>query len=129
MAEINGLVFRKGSEIPLRPRLRRGAAPIAIADNAVKCRGERLGKIWWRGAQWAVTGYGLERLDGRYAIPKERLLEDPAHLWPLHMASKRRDVVDLDEFTTAWMVALLLHGYGGQITPADLRELFATLPP
>jgi hypothetical protein len=97
---------------------------IAIADNEVTMRGDRLGNIWWRGAQWAVTEDGIERLDGGYVIEKTRLQELP---WPLHMAGKVW--VDIEEFATAWLVGLMLHGYGEKADPKDLLDLFAKLPP
>lgn len=113
---------------PLPPRQRRDVERIAIADNEVKCRGEALGEIWWRGAQWAVTSDGIEALDGTYVIEKDRLPDAGKEFpWPLHMAGK--GWVDNDEFTTAWMVALLLHGYGATAESGKLRALFALLPP
>jgi hypothetical protein len=114
-----------GKVIP--PRQRRRMQRLVIAENEVPCRGDALGEIWWRAAQWAVTADGLERLDGCYFIDKKRLLENREYPWPLHMAGK--PWVDADEFTTAWMIALVLHGYGVMIEPAKLRELFALLPP
>lgn len=61
--------------------------------------GQRLSKpIYWRGSQWAVTSYGIEALDGSYAIPKERLYEgeedddtgglSTGHTWWKHMREK-----------------------------------------
>jgi hypothetical protein len=73
-------------------------------------------EIWWREGQWDVTAYGLEvrRSDGdheipAYAIPADRLLEglDEDYPWPFHMASK--NWVDISDFATAWMIALILH--------------------
>jgi hypothetical protein len=109
------------------PPPRRGAKPIAIANNDVKVRGEELHPIWWRGARWAVTAYGIECLDGTYAIERNRLLEDlPDFSWPQHMAGKIW--VDIDEFATAWLIGLLLHGYGRKIKPAQLRDVCGRLP-
>lgn len=31
--------------------------------------------VHWKGRQWAVTGYGIEALDGMYHVP-------PADIWP-----------------------------------------------
>ena len=116
-------------EKPIPPHQRRDVERVTIADNEVKCRGEALGEIWWRGAQWAVTSDGIECLDGTYFIAKGRLLENREYPWPLHMAGK--GWVDNDEFTTAWMVGLVLHGYGygNRINAKRLRALFAMLPP
>ena len=92
-------------------------------------RGEDLGTEWWRGSQWSVTEHGIECRDGTYFIDKNRLLEDlPAHSWPEHMAEKTW--VDVDDFTTAWMVALVLHGYSlDKVPQALLLKMFAKLPP
>lgn len=37
-----------------------------------------------------------------------------------HMANDRD--VDLDEFATAWMVALVLHGFGDKLKPGFVNE-------
>jgi hypothetical protein len=111
--------------IPLQPK--RGAPSIAIADNEVKQRGDNLGDIWWRGAQWAITPRGLESLDGTYLIDGNSTIEDPPEYTCVkQMAGKAG--VDIDEFTTAWMIALILHGFGPKMKPEELRELFAQLP-
>jgi hypothetical protein len=83
---------------------------IEIDDATVVARtDEPLHPIWWRGYQWAVTEYGIERLDGTYAIEASRLREDmPDTCWPDHMAEKRW--VNVPEFITAWLVAIALHG-------------------
>lgn len=44
----------------------------------IRVRGEALHPVLWRGKQWAVTEYGVEALDGTYAIEKARLGEDQA---------------------------------------------------
>jgi hypothetical protein len=76
-----------------------------VHDNApVKLRGERLHPVWWQGRQWAVTKYGIEARDGRYAIEASRLNESD---WVAHMAEK--EWVDEADFNTAWLVALTLH--------------------
>jgi hypothetical protein len=112
---------------PLPPRRRRGAARIEISSEPVKVRGEELSEIWWRGAQWAVTAYGIECLDGTYVIESSRLLEDEEYPWPRHMAEKIW--VDLDEFVTAWMIGLFLHGHGAKADIGRIRKSFAALPP
>ena len=89
--------------------------PIQLATSQVNRRGEKLDPIRWRAKQWAVTDYGIEALDGTYYVEAHRLLEQPAYPWPKHMAAK--DWVDPDEFTTAWLVALVLHN---QLNPAKL---------
>lgn len=91
---------------------------IALDHSVVTVRGEPLADIWWRGRQWAVTSYGIECLDGTYYIEKSRLTENMAdYPWPRHLSEK--EWCDSDEFATAFMVALVLHGYGRQ----DVRGL------
>jgi hypothetical protein len=109
------------------PPLLHGEAPLALANNTPRVRGEALAPIWWRAAQWAVTSYGIECLDGTYAIEHTRLLE-MRETWPHHMAGKIW--VDLDEFATAWLIALVLHGYLRRpgLSPGRLREIFSQLP-
>ena len=111
----------------LRPEKHRGAAPIALDDTVVPILGEEPLEIWWRGRQWAVTAYGIEALDGRYPIDARRLVEKQGHSWPEHMADK--DWVDVDEFATSWMVALVLHGQAGKLDPTAVRQILSTLPP
>jgi hypothetical protein len=95
---------------------------IATSRNVVAVRGEQPSQIWWRGAQWAVTTSGIERLDGTYSIKADRLLEDePDYSWPEHMAGK--GWIDVDEFVTAWLVALAMHGYDGKLTPDRVHEI------
>ena len=84
---------------------------IAADKKPVKSRGERLSPIWWQGKQWAVTERGIECRDGTYFIAADRLPgTNPS--WPIHMAGKTW--VDLDDFCTAFLIALLLHGHGGK---------------
>jgi hypothetical protein len=65
--------------------------------------------MWWRGRQWAVTDHGIEALDGTYAIPTSRLVEDiDDHSWLAHMGEK--SWVDTEDFATAWLVALAIFG-------------------
>ena len=87
--------------------------PIVIDDTPVKVCGDAPQKIWWQGKQWAVTEYGIECRDGTYAIPAKKLTYDldsgSNHGWVEQMRSK--DWVDMDDFRTAYFVALSMHGY------------------
>ena len=65
--------------------------------------------IWWAGRQWAVTGYGIERIDGhRYEIQASRLgktrkhPEGPFCDWHVHLACKG---VDIEDFIAAYRLA------------------------
>jgi hypothetical protein len=83
---------------------------------------EPLSNILWRGRQWAVTEYGVECLDGSYYFDAKRLGEDlPGHSWCEHMAEK--EWVDIEDFCTAWLVAIALHG--SRIDPAQIRAAIA----
>jgi hypothetical protein len=64
----------------------------------------------WRGRQWAVTSQGLHAPGESYCIEACRLGEVRASRysdWMLHMAEK--DWVDVDDFVTAWCVAVAVH--------------------
>src|SRR4051812_32559167 len=95
------------TDFPEHPR--RGERPVEIDRSPVPVRGEPLHAVWWRGRQWAVTAYGIECLDGTYAIEASRLAEEiGSFAWPEHMSEK--DWCDPEEFATAWLVALAMHG-------------------
>jgi hypothetical protein len=77
--------------------------PIANLDEALS------EKIWWQGRQWIVTADGLESRNGRYVIEKDRLLQDAdTYGWVAHVGKK--SWVDTDDFATAYLVAVALHG-------------------
>ncbi len=108
-------------------RSNRDTPQIAIDRTPVAVRGEPPGDVWWRGRQWAVTADGIEALDGTYLIKADRLTDNlHDYPWPKHMAGKRW--CDVDEFTTAWLIGLLLHGHAAAIDPAATRALFKCLP-
>lgn len=107
------------------PRKERGDAPIDIAkDITVHVRGEKLHKIIWKGKQWAVTEYGIERLDGTYAISKKEVNEVAISksntCWPVHITNKVW--VDADDFTTAWLVSIAVHGKHGESIIDQIRR-------
>ncbi len=85
---------------------------IVADDGAVKLRGETMSEIWGLGRQWAVTSHGIEARDGTYAIAKGRLREDHArehpHSWIAHLSVK--SWIDIDDFATAYFVAIAMHG-------------------
>jgi hypothetical protein len=98
---------------PIPPRRKRGDVPVRYVEHQTKVRGEALSEIWWSGRQWAVTAYGIERLDGTYVIDKGRLFENiDDYGWPMHMGEKVW--VDNDDFVTSWLVAMALHGKRGE---------------
>jgi hypothetical protein len=66
----------------------------------------------WRGRQWVVTQAGLETADGRTAIAAARLAEPWTGAAPLlrHPVDLLAEAwVDVDDYLTAYMVALALH--------------------
>ena len=78
------------------------------ATNRVKCRGERLSKIIWKGHQWAATAYGVECRDGCYVIARDRLWEkDDVWPWVFQMAGKTWP--DLEDFAEALRIARIVH--------------------
>jgi hypothetical protein len=78
--------------------------------SGVKCRGQPLGEILWQGRQWAVTRDGIEARDGTYALERKRLTEDfdVRYSWVEHVGTK--GWVDIEDFTTAYLVAIALFG-------------------
>lgn len=91
--------------------------PFPQSDSVVRVRGESLHPVLWQGEQWAVTEYGIERRDGRYAISADRLLKlrpgTTLYDWPLHMREK--EWVDMEDFQRAFAAGCLLH-HGVPIT-------------
>lgn len=93
--------------------------PIETDRTPITVRGDAPGAMFWRGKQWAVTEHGIECLDGTYFIEKSRLLEGLGrHSWLDQMAEKTW--VNIDEFCTCWMIAVLFHGFGKMIDSAKL---------
>jgi hypothetical protein len=90
--------------------------------------GNRLGQVWWRGSRWAVTEDGIERLDGLYIIEAARLREQENRgwSWPQQIAAK--GMGDIEEFATAWLVALVLHGKAKPEDAPAIREIIDRLP-
>ena len=94
----------------LGPRPIRGDAPVEYVSTPVAVRGDPLGKVLWRGRQWAVTVDGIEKLDGTYFIGRNWLFDGlpvDERSWPQHVSGKAW--VDIDDFVTAWLVAISLH--------------------
>ncbi|MBJ2153986.1 hypothetical protein [Paracoccus sp. IB05] len=87
-----------------------------MIDSAPECPAltDDLSRIMYKGRQWAVTKYGIERCDGKhYAIPKGQLRMHRGKSWIEHMAGKYW--VDMPDFTAALGVAFLFHRHeGGQ---------------
>jgi hypothetical protein len=94
---------------PIPPRPSRGDDPIEYDSTPVRLRAEKLDRVLWQGRQWAVTDYGLECRDGTYCFEAARIAEHAdTYGWPLHITQK--NWADSDDFCTAWLVAIALHG-------------------
>ena len=87
--------------------------PIRHVDDEVANRGEAPERIWWTGRQWCVTAWGIEARDGTYPIKRDRMFERlDQHSWIEHMSGKTW--VDVEDFATAWLVAIALYGTRGE---------------
>jgi hypothetical protein len=76
------------------------APPKYLSGNYVRQVGQRLHAIKWQGRQWSVTSFGIEKRDGCYAIPFDRL---EALNWISHLAGKIW--IDLPDFAEALRIA------------------------
>lgn len=81
------------------------------ADNTAGDRAETfgLGRIIYKGRQWAVTSDGLERCDGGTYFIRTEALDPPGdgYSWPDHLAAKAW--CDWPDFVAAYAVAVLVH--------------------
>jgi hypothetical protein len=76
-----------------------------------------LDQLLWRGREWGVTSYGLEKLDGTYAASKFGVTNWRAHI---------KACGDTPELRTALVIALALHRRG---TIEDLMDIVEDRPP
>lgn len=120
---IKAMSFTDWAQEPVA-RDRRGVSRVEHSRDEVRVRAEPLDEIWWQGREWAVTSYGIEKRDGTYYIPKADFsLHGDKWSWPEHLAAKGWP--DIEDFTTAWLVAMTLHGKDG----SKARGVIAKLPP
>lgn len=61
--------------------------------------------VHWQGRQWAVTGYGIEALDGMYHIPFSEIWNAGDGRLPWLDALCRRYGTDCDDLNAALKVA------------------------
>ena len=101
-----------------------------IDVTPVQCQGTPLRPIWWRGRQWAVTSYGVEALNGTYAIEARRLTQGlgaiAPRIWLCEQVASE-EWVDVDDLATAWLVAMTLHGIRSGAA-RTIRGTIARLP-
>ncbi len=95
-AELSALIARS---------LQTDEPPAYVSTTEVRLLSEPLHKSqYWTGRQWAVTSYGIEKRDSKYAIPKARVWEDnEGYGWVEHMEEK--EWVDLADFVEALRLA------------------------
>ena len=89
------------------------ARPIAPTARPITLRGEPLSEPrLWTGRQWAVTSYGIEALDGTYAIAADQIRNGNGtprtkgtmgRGWICHLIGK--DWVDMSDFIVALLFA------------------------
>jgi hypothetical protein len=85
-------------------RLRK-TGPVVYDGGPFELPDEYRPLFWWLGRQWMVTAIGIEAIDKPFMIESNQL---NAVDWVGLMADK--PWVDVADFTTAWLVALVLHG-------------------
>lgn len=61
--------------------------------------------VHWQGRQWAVTGYGIEALDGRYHVPFSEIQDVEAGRPSWLEGLCRRYGTDRDDLTAALTAA------------------------
>ncbi|KQU19042.1 hypothetical protein ASG63_07795 [Methylobacterium sp. Leaf94] len=61
--------------------------------------------VHWRGRQWAVTGYGIEALDGMYHVSAAEIWSGPDGTLPWLEALHRRYGTDREDLDAALKVA------------------------
>ncbi len=101
--------------LPAPPPPERHLGPI-LHDREERSGDRGLDPVWWLGRTWAVTAFGIERRDGRYSIPADRLTEHgEGYSWPEHICRKGSRDNDLgydrEDFRTAYLIACALHGH------------------
>jgi hypothetical protein len=104
------------------PRERRRRCYVAQDYTEVQVLGEGLAEVWWRGRQWAVTAYGLEALDGRYAIEASRLvaMADARAHRPQDLGGRGRSPHRVDGRA---------HLHGVPLPSERVRDIIAACPP
>lgn len=96
---------------------------IETDSTPVEVTGTAPREILWRGKQWAVTTFGIEALDGDYSIAAGRLDENFSD-WSWIMQLGAKSWVDIPDFTTAFMVAIVLHGKAPGFDRAQIMKDF-----
>lgn len=113
MTELSGWKIRKPSvdllsSLELAEKLKSLARDLSrppTQQSIIRMPSERMPRpVYWRGRQWAVTGYGIQARNGRYFISKRRIWErEDTYGWLQEMADD--NWVDLPDFSEALRVA------------------------
>ena len=72
----------------------------------------------WQGRQWAVTGYGIEALDGMYHVPFSEIPDAEAERPEWLDGLWRRYGTDRNDLDAALRVARALRGEEAGVKPA-----------
>jgi len=72
---------------------------------------KKTSKILYKGHQWAVTTYGIECLDGKYAIKKGSIktIHAPFPYMNWERAMREKNWVDIGDFLETLQQALKIH--------------------
>jgi hypothetical protein len=60
---------------------------------------------YWTGTQWKVTGQGVDTIDNKYFIDKNRVHEDEGGKWTWENQMEEKDWVDMHDFRRAMTFA------------------------
>lgn len=85
-------------------------------------------EVWWRGRQWIVDQDGMSCPEHNYNIFPDKIAEkwwDHPELpfCPIHVGKK--GWCDLEDFLTAFLIALTLHGHGDKFTSENLQRVMS----
>jgi hypothetical protein len=73
--------------------------------------------VHWEGRQWAVTGYGIEALDGMYHVPYSEIGDADERAMPWLEALCRRYGTNRDDLAAALKVARAIRPRAGGADP------------
>ena len=94
------------------------------SNNSVACKGQPLDLVLWQGEQWAVTTYGLERRNGKYALSCKEFFrgmkskQEIFVFWFIHFSRKNWcNEDDIDDALQAMMVLFNVDGTRTGVKP------------
>jgi hypothetical protein len=117
MNDIESLTDYAREDLDLPPRYHGTAT--------VRNRGKKLAAEFWRGTEWSATAFGVERRDGSYRIPRDRLWEhEQTNGWIYYMSAVDPEI-DLQDFSEALRLSRAVHA--GRLDRRALRPTFAAV--